>query len=190
VAPLAKVAEGAKRLEKGDLTARVEVRAGDEIGQLARAFNAMGEAIGDREQRLSAARKSLRDLFDHMRQAIFAFGPDGKIVGEVSRQATRLFGHDKLEGMEVGALLYPSATEHDVDAQAFREWIRAAFSVREEEWNEFATLAPAEVLVTRGEADPIPLVLEFRPVTKKGKINRVMLLATDVSEQRSLERQV
>jgi HAMP domain-containing protein/HPt (histidine-containing phosphotransfer) domain-containing protein len=190
IKPLAKVAEGTRRLEKGQLDSRVDIQSRDEIGQLAHAFNEMGAAIADREQRLEAARKSLRDLFDHMRQAIFAFGPDGRIAGEVSKQATRLFGHDRLEGMQVGALLYPAATEHDVDAQAFREWTRAAFSVREDDWNEFASLAPSEVLVARKDADPIPLVLEFRPLAKRGRVNRVMLLATDVSEQRSLEKQV
>ncbi len=190
VAPLAKVAEGTRRLERGEPNSRVDIRSNDEIGQLARAFNSMGAAIADREQRLQAARKSLRDLFDHMRQAIFAFGPNGKIVGEVSRQATRLFGHQQLEGMDVKDLLYPAATEHDVDAQAFTEWIRAAFSVREDEWNDFVSLAPSEVLVPNGNDEPIPLLLEFRPVAKRGKVNRVMLLATDVSEQRHLERQV
>jgi PAS domain S-box-containing protein len=190
IKPLAKVAEGTRRLEKGQLDSRVDIHSRDEIGQLAHAFNAMGDAIADREQRLEAARKNLRDLFDHMRQAIFAFGRDGKIAGEVSKQATRLFGHERLEGMHVVKLLYPEATEHDVDAQAFAEWTRAAFRVREDEWNEFAALAPSEVLVPRKDADPIPLELEFRPLAKRGKVNRVMMLATDVSEQRSLERQV
>lgn len=190
VAPLAKVAEGTRRLERGERNSRVDIRSNDEIGQLARAFNSMGAAISDREQRLQAARKSLRDLFDHMRQAIFAFGPNGRIVGEVSRQATRLFGHDQLEGMDVKDLLYPGAAEHDVDAQAFAEWIRAAFAIREEEWSDFVSLAPSEVLIKNGSAEAIPLLLEFRPVAKRGKVNRVMLLATDVSEQRHLEKQV
>jgi HAMP domain-containing protein/HPt (histidine-containing phosphotransfer) domain-containing protein len=187
--PLAKVAEGTHRLEKGQLDSRVDIKSRDEIGQLARAFNAMGAAIADREQRLEAARKSLRDLFDHMRQAIFAFGHDGRIVGEASRQATHLFGHEQLEGMQVGSLLYPEATEFDIEAQAFSEWIRAAFAVREDEWSDLASLAPSEVLIRRGDREPILLVLEFRPVAKRGKINRIMLLATDVSEQRNLELQ-
>src|SRR5437868_7339989 len=65
VKPLAKVGEGARRLEKGLLDTRVDIKSRDEIGQLGRAFNSMGAAIADREQRLQAARKSLRDLFDH-----------------------------------------------------------------------------------------------------------------------------
>src|SRR5205807_8639591 len=45
---------------------------------------------------------------------------------------------------------------------------------------------PKEVTIPRKGQPPVPLELEFRPVTKKGQIERVMLLATDVSEQRRL----
>jgi two-component system, chemotaxis family, sensor kinase CheA len=190
IRPLAKVAEGTRRLERGELGSRVDVNSRDEVGQLARAFNSMGAAIADREQRLDAARQNLRDLFDHMRQAIFAFGPDGKISGDVSRQATRLFGHDHLEGMDVRELLYPDAPEHDVDAQAFDEWIKVAFGVSAADWNEVAALAPGEISIRSEGTRPIPLLLEFRPVTKRGKVRRIMLLASDVSEQRQLERTV
>jgi HAMP domain-containing protein/HPt (histidine-containing phosphotransfer) domain-containing protein len=189
IRPLAKVADGARRLEKGELGARVDIDSADEVGQLARAFNTMGEAIADREQRLDAARQSLRDLFDHMRQAIVAFGPSGTIEGEVSRQAARLFGQN-LSGMRVRDVLYRGTHDRDIDAQAFDEWTNVAFRVRPSEWAEFAALAPSEVLLSGQDEEPIPVELEFRPVTKNGKVVRVMVLATDVSEQRALQRTV
>ena len=189
ILPLAKVADGARRLEKGDLAARVDIDSADEVGQLARAFNTMGEAIADREQRLDAARQSLRDLFDHMAQAIVAFGPTGAIEGEASRQAVRLFG-GKLAGTSVRDVLYRGAPDGDIDAQAFEEWSNVAFKVRPAEWAEFATLAPSEIVLNGDGDKPVPLELEFRPVTKNGKVVRVMLLATDVTEQRALERTV
>lgn len=189
ILPLAKVAEGARRLERGELSARVDIQSADEVGQLARAFNTMGEAIADREQRLDAARQSMRDLFDHMRQAIVAFGPQGTIEGEVSRQAARLFG-TALAGVRVRDVLYRGAHQGDIDAQAFDEWVNVAFLVRPAEWSEFAALAPSEVVLHLDGEDPVPLELEFRPVTKNGKVVRIMLLATDVSEQRALERTV
>lgn len=49
VAPVESLTAAARRMEQGDLTQRVEVRAGGEIGQLARAFNAMAEAVGRNE---------------------------------------------------------------------------------------------------------------------------------------------
>jgi HAMP domain-containing protein/HPt (histidine-containing phosphotransfer) domain-containing protein len=189
IRPLAKVADGARRLARGELAARVDIDSADEVGQLARAFNTMGEAIADREQRLDAARQSLRDLFDHMQQAIVAFGPNGTIEGEISKQAARLFGGE-LAGVRMRDVLYRGAPDGDIDAQAFEEWANVAFSMLPAEWAEFAALAPAEVVLRTTEGQPVPLELEFRPVTKNGKIVRVMVLASDVSEQRALERAV
>jgi serine phosphatase RsbU (regulator of sigma subunit) len=50
--PLGRLAEAADSLAKGDLSARVEPRSNDEIGDLTRAFNVMGEAVAFRQERL------------------------------------------------------------------------------------------------------------------------------------------
>ncbi|MFO0679472.1 MAG: HAMP domain-containing protein [Polyangiaceae bacterium] len=191
VKPLESLARASRRIGRGDFTAGVEVRSKDEVGHLAHAMNRMREAIADRERRLAAATQNLRDLFDHMRQAIVAFDRSGAVRGDVSRQAKRLFGADAEEGHRVLPLLYPGAPAHDVDVLAFDEWVQAAFDVPAEAWTEFADLAPKEVVVPGGDGGTtVPLELEFRPVTKDGAVDRVMLLATDVSEKKRLEEAV
>ncbi|HLK37789.1 MAG TPA: SpoIIE family protein phosphatase [Polyangiaceae bacterium] len=50
--PLRGLAEAASALADGDLTARVDIRSADEIGDLARAFNVMGKAVAFRQERL------------------------------------------------------------------------------------------------------------------------------------------
>jgi HAMP domain-containing protein len=52
VGPVRRLAEAATALADGDLTARVDVRSEDDIGDLARAFNVMGKAVAFREERL------------------------------------------------------------------------------------------------------------------------------------------
>ena len=47
--PVEELTAAARRMERGDLGARVEIRSEDEIGQLGRAFNAMAEARGQAE---------------------------------------------------------------------------------------------------------------------------------------------
>ncbi len=194
VLPLRALGAATSRIGRGDFTTRVEVGADDEIGELAKAFDVMREAVADREHRLAAATQNLRDLFDHMRQAILAFGADGKVAGAVSRQAARIFGKGELEGKSVRDLLYGGADAHDVDAQAFDEWLAMAFDVELSDWKELAALAPREVPLRRADGTIVPLELEFRAVAshggKSGKIERVMLLATDVSEKRQLEQTV
>gem|GEM_PF-507615 len=50
--PIGRLASAATALADGDLSARVVVSSDDEIGELARAFNVMSEAVGFREERL------------------------------------------------------------------------------------------------------------------------------------------
>ena len=50
--PLSRLAKAATALAEGDLSARAEIRSNDEIGELAHAFNVMGNAVAFREERL------------------------------------------------------------------------------------------------------------------------------------------
>lgn len=184
IRPLRRLSDAARRLGGGDRSVRVEVRSTDELGQLAQIFNRMSEDIGDRERQLAAATQNLRDLFDHMGQAIVAFDREGRVRGATSRQAARVFGKADFEGASIDALLFRDVGE--AEAQAFKEWREAAFEMTVESWAEFRELAPKEALTN----EKLPLELEFRPVVKDGAIDRVMVLATDVSEKRRLEEAV
>ena len=48
--PIEALTAAARKMEKGDLSQRVEVKSGDEIGQLAHAFNAMADGLARLEQ--------------------------------------------------------------------------------------------------------------------------------------------
>jgi len=190
VSPVTKLVNAARRVGMGDYKARVEIASGDEIGVLARAFNSMGEAISDREEKLEAATRSLRELFEAMQQIIVAFDSEGKIQGESSRAANVAFG-GSLTGKDVRTLLYPSRRAHAVEAAAFDEWLAAAFDLPAERWSEVAALAPTEVTFVREGDDANrsrTLELEFRPIALGDHVRRVMLLASDVTEERELKR--
>ncbi len=189
VRPLHRLAEAARRVGGGDFSTNLVVSSRDELGELATAFNRMREEIADREQRLAAVTHNLRELFDHMGQAIVAFDCAGKVRGEVSREASKIFdasGRGGLEGSAIGTLLFGENTI-DVEAQAFEEWRAMAFDAASTDWNQLAELAPHEVNVRTPAGSVVPLELEFRPVTKDGALDRVMLLASDVSEKKRLE---
>ena len=112
----------------------------------------MSEEIGDRERRLAAATQNLRDLFDHMGQAIVAFDREGKVRGAVSRQATKVFAMPDLDGEPILQLLFGTKAESEAEAQAFVEWQENAFDIALEDWSSFAELAPKEVTLQREEA--------------------------------------
>jgi HPt (histidine-containing phosphotransfer) domain-containing protein len=189
LSPLMQLAEAARRMEWGT-AASVNVTSDDEIGRLGGAFNAMAAAIMDRERRLASARANLQEVLDNMRQAIVVFGPGGRLEGATSRQAGVIFGEGSLDGRSIQALLYPDALSCDTEARAFQEWLSVAFDIHVDQWEELASLAPREVVLRREPGEEMVLSLEFRPFVEGDSIARVMLLATDETDKRRLERAV
>jgi len=191
VVPIAELAGAARRLGEGDREARVATRSNDEIGELGAAFNGMADAIAEHERQIEAATQSLRELLDNMRQAIVAFDERGAVVGAVSREARALFG-EGFEAGTVGDLLYPAAppgAARAIERQAFDEWLALAFQIPPSSWGEIARLAPRDVVLHRADAART-VEVEFRPISRDGAVVRVMMLATDVSEQRDLRKRV
>jgi HAMP domain-containing protein/HPt (histidine-containing phosphotransfer) domain-containing protein len=207
VTPIGGLLRAARKVQRGDADAEVAVRGNDEIARLGRAFNDMSAAIRDREGRLAAANKSLSQLFDSMRQAIVVFGADGRAVATASRSAVRLFeqGDDArsieatapprvaIDGASVVDLLYGARDTFDAEREAFAQWVELAFAAPSASWADVAELAPREVTL-RAVGGERALELEFRPIfgddDVEGAPSRVMLLATDVTASRELEREV
>jgi two-component system, chemotaxis family, sensor kinase CheA len=190
VKPLERLLLAARSIERGDRGEPVQISDNDEIGRLASAFNAMNAAIFDREQRLATANKSLRELFDHMRQGIVVFGPDGKIEGIHSRAAEAIFRNEVLTGSDVRELLYGAAGHWDAERRAFEEWLPLGFEASAEHWDELLELAPRSLTLAGDTSEQRDLALEFRPITQRGHVSKIMLLATDETDRRRLEREM
>ena len=190
VTPVTALVNAARRVAMGDYKAHVDVASRDEIGVLSRSFNSMGAAIADREDRLEAVTRSLRELFGAMQQIIVAFDVEGRVDGEASRAARKLFGNgEPLVGKDIRQLLYPPGRDHGADAKAFKEWLAAAFDLPPDRWDELAALAPTEVVIHQ-DSDARILEMEFRPIVQGDQTRRVMLFATDVTEERRLKKTV
>lgn len=190
VRPIELLLDAARRIEKGERGALVQVKAHDEIGRLARAFNAMNAAIFDREQRLATALSSLRELFDHMRQGIVVIAPNGHVEALHSKAATEILGSRDVEGRSALELLYPEVGHWDSERRAFEEWLALAFEAAPEQWAELSELAPRRVALHAGTEHERELSLEFRPIAQRGAVARIMLLATDETDRRRLEREM
>ena len=189
VAPVDALIAAVRRLERGEREVRVAVDHHDEIGRLARGVEAMGSAIRDREDRLAEALGSLRELFDHMRQAIVVFDRSGHVVGAQSREARNFFGLEQLEGARIRDLLYSGRGAWDAELKAFDDWLGLVFDARAEYFGELLALAPPEVRLA-GPGHERVLALEFRPIEGQGVVQRVMLLASDETEKHRLAETV
>lgn len=183
VRPLLRLRDAASRIERGQRDVRVGLESSDELGTLGRVFDQMSDAIVERETRLAEATDNLRELFDHLRQGILVFGPDGVIEATTSRQAAALFG--EVAGRSIREVLYPSADATAVELQAFDEWLALAFEVGADAWNELASLAPSSIRLGERHVN-----LEFQPIEKDGRIAKVMLLSIDATDVHRLEEAV
>jgi two-component system chemotaxis sensor kinase CheA len=186
VIPLGRVEAAALQLAGGE---RVEVPADrdDELGSLSRAFNSMASNIDERERRIAAQNRRLQALFDNMGQAIVVFGSDLRLTEERSRSAERWL--EARPGSSIVDILYPEEECLDIERQAFEAWLEVAFSAPADKFRELLELAPRELVRPVGD-QPMHFALTFRLAEQGGGARQLMLLATDVSEQRRLERSV
>jgi two-component system, chemotaxis family, sensor kinase CheA len=186
VVPLLRLEGAALQLAGGD---RVLVPADrdDELGSLSRAFNSMAAAIDERERRIAAQHRRLETLFENMGQAIMVFGSDRLLTEERSRSAERWL--DARPGNSIVDILYPEDDSLDIERQAFEAWLEVAFSAPSDKFRELLELAPRQ-LGRMGGVHPMYFDLSFRLAEQIGNARQLMLLATDVSEQRRLELSV
>lgn len=184
--PLSRLASAVRGLERGRVE-RIGATERDEIGRLGVAFDRMAGAIADREARLANLAARQQELFDHMRQGIVVFGRDGQLDPLRSRSAELVFG-EALHAGDVRRLLY--GDEDSTPAAAFDEWLKVAFDVDGGAWDEVAELAPRRAVLRSGLSDEREVALEFRPILEDGKVERVMVLATDETDKARLLRQV
>jgi signal transduction histidine kinase len=88
LAPIATLTEGVKAVAAGDLSREVEVRSEDEIGLLAREFNAMAASLGRqreelrRAERLAAAGRISAQITHEIRNPLNSIGLNAELLAE------------------------------------------------------------------------------------------------------------
>jgi len=87
VGPLRRLRHGVERLAAGDVTARVPPTSRDEVGELTRAFNEMGDSL---EQKQRIQRAFGRYVDDYVLNQLLANGDDEKQTG-IEREVSILF---------------------------------------------------------------------------------------------------
>ncbi len=180
--PLQLLLDGTRTLREGRHT-QVILRTSDEFQDLARNFNAMSDAILEREEALTRAHLEIARVFDGMAQAIVAFDAEGRVSGRASRAAHELFAREDLEGVRLCELFFPDADEFDVEAEAFQAWLTVVFTQPLDSWSAVCELAPRRVVLRPGSAREAHLALEFRALVQDGRLQRVILIATDETEK-------
>jgi diguanylate cyclase (GGDEF)-like protein len=166
--PLRRLAEGAQRIGGGDYRTPVDIAAGDEMGQLAAAFNGMRTEISGREAqiRFQATHDSLTGLpnraffLDRLEGAIAASARTGNLAGIVVMDLDRFKEINDTLGHNLGDDLVVEI------ARRLQQTIREGDTVARLGGDEFAVLFEAtaaagatDVAKRLGEAFATPFTL-------------------------------
>ena len=155
--------------ENGALSLRVPVEGQDEIASLAGEVNQMLDHIEE-------SKTSMQRLLDHSKQGFLLFGPDGVIAKDFSRSVLGIFGVNPA-GQHIAVLL-----QEDPDVWA--EYSKSLFA-EDLPFAELIVLCPNLLQVNERFVE-----LEYIDIRdQENRITHVMVVATDVTSLRLLERQ-
>jgi len=183
VAPLRRLECAAEQLARGACAA-VPTDRDDELGGLSRCFNALASTLDERGRRIASQNRRLQALFENMSEAILVFGSDRLLTEERSRSAERWL--EARPGNSIVDTLYPEDDSLESERRAFEAWLELAFSVPADTLREVLERGPRQLQRSDGQRT-MSFELSFRLVEQVGAARQLMLLATDVTEQRRLE---
>lgn len=183
--PIERLVAAAAKLGAGDLSQRVAVESGDEIGQLGAAFNTMAlslqattlerdrsEAEKLRAQATVAAVKTAHDMIENMGDPVILAGPDGRIVG-FNQATTDFWGY----GEEIiGTLPTGLVVKRDIPvvSAAIKETLQKGFVTNVQHTaltrdNREVPILLSVALLRDIQGDPINMVAVARDVSELKK---------------------
>jgi signal transduction histidine kinase len=171
--PLSETRDAAIRVASGDYTTTVPVKSGDELGELARAFNYMAEEIEHYVGEIQEQKGRLEAVLEASPEALVTTDPEGRVT-MVNPAAARMLG---IRPSDRGRVLGDLGTPQGV-LLCLREATANGVAVREVELGDKAYWAYAAQM-NRDEGDPMG----------NGKAEAGIILAVrDITEHRALEK--
>jgi signal transduction histidine kinase len=168
--PIVALNRAVAELTQGRAT-RIAVASRDEVGQLAAAFNNMAATIVERT-------RSLKLVFDSVGEGLITCDRTGKLVGEPSARAREWFAEPAADSSTADYLAGGDPAWAGLFAVCFEQLVEGVLP-----FELCADQMPAEV-VRNGRI----YELKYRPVIDDGKLQRVLVVASDVTEPRELAR--
>jgi len=177
VRPLGELVVAANALERGKVR-DIEIRSGDEIGQLAAAFRSMASAIASREERIVARNRDMRLVLDNVGQGFLTLDANARLSAERSRVVDEWFGEPP-PGVSFGAYLErvnPKAAERFEVG-----WMLVSDSALPPE----LSLDHLPKLIA-SESHVFELI--YRPISRQGVLEQMIVVISDVTARIERER--
>jgi len=175
VRPIRKLVAATQSLSGGDLSHRVKIDRGDELGLLGSHFNQMASSL---EEAYRDIEELVEEILNCLPDVVLSFDADFKVNKYSSRVTKDLVGGDPF-GKDVGKLLFGDKDEKDfrsVFGMVLEGKAKLPFHV-------FVDLAPARVTIKDRS-----FALSYSPINKKDQLRGVLLLGRDITKVTRLEK--
>ncbi len=179
--PIHKLHKGTDIISEGNLDYRLDISTGDEIEQLAKAFNAMTGHLQKNYMLLSESEERFRNISASAHDAIIMIDNDGNI-SYWNKAAERIFGYSTQEatGKECHMFLAP---------ERFHEAYRKGFAKFKETGAGFAVGKTLELAAVRNDGTKFPIELSISAIKVKGKWNAIGILR-DVTKRKQAKEEI
>ncbi|MFC1642332.1 ATP-binding protein [Myxococcota bacterium] len=168
--------------------------AGIRQDRLLEVLAAREETIWERTRGLALANQSTKELLDNMQQAVFTVGQGGRVNPEYSAYTGNLFRDTPIAGVHLLDLLQVTAKGPTEAGLRMKSWLELILGSDELQWlmtrGEAISALEYERANQAGEVERRFLQLEYAPVFREGLVDKVMVVAKDVTDFRRLERDV
>jgi len=118
--PVVSLASAARRIQKGDLSARADVFSNDEMGEFGNLFNKMASNLEASHNNLKLSERKYRHLFENSRDCFFVLDSTCKIE-DINKAGLTLLGYEEDNLPEHFTMSF--CQEGSVELQSFKEII-------------------------------------------------------------------
>ncbi len=191
--PLAEMSRCAEAIGSGNLETQIKVRSSDEIGVLARAFNAMASNLKEAALTRMQAKEALREAKDYtdnilrsMTDILVVVTPEGRLV-TVNDACCLLLGYESEELLgQPASVLF--SEEEDTDDDFLSQYALPVNRTVLRHLAKEGSIRNVDKSLLTKSGDKIPVILSAAVMRdNKGEMRGIVCLALDITERKRAE---
>lgn len=200
--PLDRLVEFTRAISSGDLASRATPSGPTEIRALGRAMNEMAEQVRRSKQEVEDINQGLertvaeriaeiREMLDNLTDGLFIVDATGAVCGPCSPTCAEIFGRDVMKA-DVRELLFGDGCTDETEALATHRFVLdTTFGEPDWQWEANEPHLLSSVSYARPDGQVRRLELAYAPLfNDEGDLERLMVIASDVTEVLALRHQV
>lgn len=186
--PILHLKDSAQIISQGDYSKEVAVEGNDEIGILGETFENMRKQVKEFTENLQglvdSKTKEISDILDSIEQGIFTVNSDLSVNPQHSSKAEDIYEIEDFENAKLDILLHTNLQK----LEEFDKWLNLVSQPRKlKRWAKYAELCPVQEFAKYVNGHERTIELEYRPIIEDDKLQKLMVLSKDVTEERKVK---